>query len=63
MVTINMTVWEFHYGGNRIGGEVVFSSKGYVIDGYDIDKYTIEEALQMYVKKNHIDDEIEIKEV
>lgn len=62
MTLIYMRSFDWYYANEHIGKSIILHANGYSIEGYDMDKHTIEEAVKMYTKKNHIKDEVQLEE-
>ena len=63
MTVIHVRKFDWYYANEHIGKYVILHADGYSIKEYDMDKYTMNEAIKEYMKKHHIDDEIELEGV
>lgn len=63
MTVIHVRQFDWYYANEHIGKSVILHADGYSIEGYDMDKYTIDEVVKEYTKKNQIKDEIELEGV
>ena len=62
MTIIHVRKLDWYYANEHIGKNVILHADGYAIEGYDMNKYTLDEAVKEYTKNNHIEDEIELEE-
>lgn len=63
MTVIHVRKFDWYYAGESLGKSVLLRADGYPIEGYDMNDYTFEEAIEEYMKKNSIEDEIELEGV
>lgn len=63
MTIIKMRTFDWYYANEHIGKSIILHADKYSVEGYDIEQYTIDDAVKMYIEKNHIEDEIELKEL
>ena len=63
MIVIHVRQFDWYYANEPIGKSVILHADGHSIEGYDMDKYTIDGAVKEYTEKNQIKDEIELEGV
>lgn len=63
MTVIHMRSFDWYYANEYLGKSIILHADGYSVEGYDMDEYTLEEAVKMYTKKNQIKDEVELEGV
>ena len=61
MTVIHVREFDWYYANEHIGKSVILHADGYSIEGYDMDKYTIDRAVKEYTEKNQIKDEIKLE--